>query len=314
MMRRVPPLRYQSTEGRLVDYTANMAATDNLPTNVFAFSLFKTYIPWSTWDDFEEGGAPRLPSTPPHVVSGTYAMKTLPKEHERTLEDITTRLREETRVVQEEGWIFPAYERHFRYLSPALMDAFNDIVPYLADSAAYQWDKIKNMLVSYIDSSGLDYPRLNDPTYFEARRLDALNVWQILDCVAQTMAAKWELGFGECQDNPNPDDFHLPDTDRALEIGGWMMSHYPSLRGVEQELPMVRFVEAHRRDLQPQQFIQNASEFGQRFTPAATPDLFGQVWAQRFGYDALLTDLESALATPEQLLGLGWLYDQRDMR
>ena len=314
MMRRVPPPRYQASEGRLVDYEAAFGPSEGLPTNVWTFTLRKTYIPWETWDAYFEGGAPRMPSTPPSYVRGPFALKTLPKEHERTLEDVTLRLRRETRVVEEQGWTFTAYQRHFRYLSPAAVDAFNDLVPWLQDPGAYHWDTIKSILVGYGQAADLDYPRLADPRYFEVRRLDALNLWETVDCVAQTMAAKWELGFGECLDNPNPDDFQPGNTDRAAEAAGWMFNHFPDLRDGEMPMAFSRFVELHRVELQPQEFIRNVQGLSDRFGSAAVPDLFGEVWAQRFGYDALLADLEQTLATPQQLIGLGWLYSLRTMR
>ncbi len=310
MIRRVPPPRYQSTEGRLVDYGVDFSATEGLPTDIWAFTLRKTYIPWQTWDAYFGGGAPRLPSTPPSFVGGTYALKTLSKEHERTLEDVTLRLRRETRVVEQEGWTFTAYQRHFRYMSPAAIDAFNDLVPWLQDPGAYHWDTMKNILVGYGQAADLDYPRLAEPAYFEARRLDALNLWQTVECIAQTLAAKWELGFGECRDNPNPDDFQLPNIDEAVEVGGWLLNHFPSLRDGELPMPFARFIELNRVALQPQQFTQNVQELSDRFGSAAVPDLFGDVWAQKFGYGALLSDLERALAAPEQLVSLGWLYHQ----
>jgi len=314
MLRRVPPPRYQSSEGRLVEYRVDFRATESLPVNLWQFTLDKTYIPWATWDAYFEEGAPRLPSTPPSFVRGTFALKTLAKEHERSLEDVTLRLRRETTVVQEQGWNLRAYNRAFRYLSPAAIAAFDDMMPYLQDPGAYHWDAIKNVLAGYADAAALDYPRLSDPNYFEARRLDALNLWEALDCVAHTLAAKWELGFGECCDIPNPDNFALPNTDDALEVGGWMLNHFPSLRDGELPVPETRFVELHRVELQPQQTMHNVEELGLRFGSAAVPDLFGQVWDKKFGYEALLVDLEQTLATPEQLIGLGWLYTLRTMR
>lgn len=297
-----------------MDYRPHFDTTMGLPANLWSFYLDKTYIPWSTWETYAEGGAPRQPSTPPKFVRGTFALKTLPKEHERTLESVTVRLQRETEVVQREGWMFNAYERYFRYLSPALMNAFNDIMPYLEDPAAYHWDRIRNMLASYADSAGLEYPRLAEPAYFEAHRLEALNLWEMLDCIAQTMAAKWELGFGECEDNPDPNDFHLGNTEEAVEVGGWMLNHFPALRDGELPMPFSRFVDAHRTELYPQENVQNVQELSDRFGSAAVPDLFGQVWDQRFGYESLLADLEGLLATPEQLIGLGWLYRQRLLR
>lgn len=314
MIRRVPPPRYNSGDGRLVDYRVSFDAVEGFPTDIWSFTLGKTYIPWDTWDAYFSGGAQRLPSTPPELVRGTFALKTLPKEHERTLEDVTVRIRRETRVVEQQGWHFTAYQRHFRYLSPALMNALEDILPWLHDPGAYHWDTIKNILAGYTDSAALDYPRLADPGYFELRRLEATNLWETLDCIAQTLAAKWELGFGECLGNPNPTDFQLPDLDPAVEVGGWMLSHFPALRDGELPMPLSRFVELHRVELQPQQTIHNVQELADRFGSAAVQDLFGEVWAQRYGYDALLTDLETELATPEQLVGLGWLYSQRLMR
>ncbi len=314
MLRRVLPPRFGASEGRLVDYEASFDATTGFPVNLYAFGLRKTYIPWDTWEAYYSGGPPRLPSTPPNFVEGTFALKTLPKEHERSVEDVTVRLRQETNVLAEQSWSINAYARHFRFISPALLDAFNDIVPYLQDPGAYHWDRIRNMLISYVDSSGLDYPRLGDPDYFEARRLDALSLWQALDCIAQTLAAKWELGFGECQGNPNPNNFQLPNVDPAFEVGGWMLSHFPALRSEGLPIPMSRFVELHRVELQPQQMAQNVQELSDRFGPAAVPDLMGEVWNERYGYEALLADLERDLATPEQLIGLGWLFDLRTMR
>ena len=314
MIRRVPPPRYQSTEGRLVDYEAEFGIAEGFPTDLWAFRLAKTYIPWETWEAYESGGAPRLPSTPPRDVRGTYALKTLSKEHERSLEDITIRLQRETDVVSQQGWRFTAYERHLRFLSPAFVDAFSSILPWLQDPAAYHWDRIRGILVSFADSAALDYPRLSDPTYFGARRLDALSLWETVECVAQTMAAKWELAFGECRDNPDPNDFRLPNVDPAVEVGGWMLNHFPALRDGELPMPFTRFVDLHRVELQPQETVPNIQELADRFGSAAVPDLFGEVWAQRFGYEALLSDLEGALAAPEQLIGLGWLYAQRAMR
>ncbi len=314
MIRRVPPPRYQTTEGRLIDYSASFDVAEGFPTDMWTFTLEKNYIPWQTWDAYFEEGAPRMPSTPPSYVRGTFAMKTLSKEHERTLEDVTVRLRRETKVAEQQGWRYTAYQRHLRFMSPALVNAFNDIQPWLQDPAAYHWDMMRNILVSYSNSAALDYPRLSDPSYFETRRLEALNLWETLECVAQTMAAKWELGFGECQDNPDPNDFRLANLDPAVEIGGWMLNHFPALRDGELPTPLTRFVDLHRAALQPQEAIQNVEGLGLRFGDAAVPDLFGQVWAQRFGYEALLADLEKALATPEQLVGLGWLFEQRLMR
>ena len=314
MIRRVPPPRYNTSDGRLVDYRVSFDIVEGFPIDVWQFALAKTYIPWDTWVAYFRGGAPRLPSTPPEYVRGTLALKTLPKEHERTVEDVTVRLRRETDVVREQGWSFTAYQRHFRFMSPALMNAFSDILPYLRDPGAYHWDRIKNMLVSYIDSAALDYPRLSDPGYFEARRLEATNLWEALDAIAQTLAAKWELGFGECHDNPNPNDFQLPNLDSAVEVGGWMLNHFPSLRDGEMPMPLERFIDEHRVELQPQQNIHNVQELADEFGDAAVPDLFGEVWAQRFGHQALLADLEQELATPEQLIGLGWLFNQRLMR
>jgi hypothetical protein len=287
---------------------------EGFPIDVWQFALAKTYIPWQTWEAYRSEGAPRPPSTPREYVRGTFALQTLPKEHERTLEDISLRLRRETNVVQEQGWRFTAYQRHFRFMSPALMNAFNDILPYLEDPGAYHWDRIKNMLVSYVDSAALDYARLSDPGYFESRRLDATSLWEVLDSISQTLAAKWELGFGECQGNPNPNDFHLPDLDPAVEVGGWMLNHFPSLRDGELPMPVERFLDEHRRELQPQQYVQNVQELADEFGEAAVPDLFGEVWAERFGYEALLADLEQEFATPEQLIRLGWLFNQRLMR
>jgi len=314
MIRRVPPPRYQSSEGRLVDYVAQFEATVALPTNLWSFKLQKTYIPWDTWDAFMEGGAPRMPSTPPNYPSGTFALKTLPKEHERTLEDVTARILRETDVVDKEGWTFDAYQRHFRFLAPAAIDALNDILPWLQDPAAYHWDTIKNILVDYGQTSALDYPRLSDPAYFEARRQDAVNLWQMVDCVSQTLAAKWELAFGECYGDPNPDDFRLPNLDEAVEVSGWMLNHFPSLREGEIPLSFDRFVDLHRVQMQPQEFAPNVQELADRFGSAAMPDLLGQVWSDRYGYDALLADLEQSLASPDQLIGLGWLYPERAMR
>ena len=314
MIRRVPPPRYQTSEGRLVDYAVEFVASERMPTNIWSFHLNKTYIPWSTWDAYCSEGPARLPSTPPRLIHGTYALKPLAKEHERTLEDVTVRLRRETRIVEQEGWTFSAYQRHFRYLSPAAIDAFSDIMPWLEDPGAYHWDTIKGILVAYTGAAALDYGRLADPGYFEQRRLVAMNLWQMLDCVAQTMAAKWELAFGECQGNPDPDDFRLPNTDQAVEIGGWMLSRFPSLRDGELPMPLSRFVELHRVELQPQQGLANLNMLAERFGDAATPDLFGQVWAERFGYEALLADLETTLTTPQALIALGWLYPQRLMR
>ncbi len=314
MLRRIPPPRYHSTEGRLVDYEASFDTVEGFPTDLWAFTLSKTYIPWQTWDAYLGGGAPRLPSTPPRMVRGTYALKTLPKEHERSLEDVTVRLLRETDVVEREGWRFAAYERHLRYLSPAFIDAMGSIMPRLQDPGAYHWDMIRNILVSYADSAALDYPRLSDPGYFSARRIDALSLWEAVDYIAQTMAAKWELGFGECQGNPDPNDFHLPNLDPAVEVGGWMLNHFPALRDGELPMPFSRFVDLNRVRLQPQEMVLNVQELADRFGSAAVPDLFGDVWAQRFGYEALLSDLEQALATPEQLVGLGWLYEKRTMR
>ena len=284
-----------------------------MPTEIWLFRLAKTYIPWSTWDAYWEGGEPRLPSTPPKLVEGTFALKTLSKEHERTVEDVTVRLRRETQVIQQQSWPV-AYERQFRFLSPAAINTMNDIEPWLEDPGAYHWDTIKSNLVAYTDAAALDYGRLGDPAYFAGQRLAALSLWGMLDCIAETMAAKWELGFGECKDNPNPDDFRLPNLDRAVEVGGWMLDWFPDLRDGEMPTPFSRFVELHRVELQPQEGLQNVQELSARFGSNALPDLFGQVWAQRFGYEALLTDLEKTLAPPEQLLSLGWLYDLRVMR
>lgn len=314
MLKRILPPRYLASEGRLVDYEAQFEATVGFPVNLYAFRLRKTYIPWDTWEAYWNEGAPRMPSTPPEYVEGTLALKTLSKEHERSLEDVTLRLQRETEVIPRESWSINGYERYFRYISPAMLDAFNDILPYLQDPGAYHWDRIRNMLISYVDSAALDYPRLSDPGYFEARRLDALNLWEVLDCVSHTLAAKWELGFGECQLNPNPDDFQLPDVDPAFEVGGWMLSHFPQLRSEELPIPMSRFVEMHRVELQPQRMVRNIQQVADRFGPAAAADVFGQVWNQRYGYEALLTDLERNLATPDQLVGLGWLYDLRTLR
>lgn len=314
MIRRVPPPRYQAAEGRLVDYRVEFGSTDFLPTDIWTFILYKTYIPWETWVAYCSGGAPRLPSTPPEFVEGPFALKTLAKEHERTLEDVTVRLRRETRVVEEQGWSFPAYQRYFRYMSPALMNAVEDLLPWLQDPGAYHWETIKNTLVGYIRSADLDYPRLSDPAYFEAHRQDAVNLWEVLECVAQTLAAKWELGFGECQDNPNPNDLRLPELDPALEVGGWMLNHFPSLREGELPTPLERFVESYRLALQPQQMAENLQQMADRFGAQAVPDLFGEAWAERYGYEALLSDLERELATPEQLIGLGWLFNHRLMR
>jgi len=314
MMRRIPPPRYHASEGRLLAYDVSFAATDTLPANIWSFNLNKTYIPWETWETYASGGPPRLPSTPPSFVEGPTALKTLPKEHERTLEDITLRIQRETDEVEKQGWTFPAYQRHFRFLSPAMIDAFTDLLPYLQDPGAYHWDNLKNILMAYVKAAALDYPRLSDPDYFEARRLDALSLWGTLDCISQTMAAKWELGFGECENNPDPNDFRLGNLDPATEVGGWMLNHFPSLRDGELPMPLSQFVELHRVELQPQQALGNTDALGMRFGPAAVADLFGQVWERRFGYDALLTDLEQTLASPEQLIGLGWLYDHRAMR
>ncbi|HOQ98747.1 MAG TPA: hypothetical protein PLJ35_07985 [Anaerolineae bacterium] len=314
MLRRVLPPRYVATEGRLVDYEVRFDTTVGFPVNLYAFGLRKTYIPWDTWEAYYGGGPPRLPSTPPKLVEGTFALKTLPKEHERTLEDVTVRLRQETNVLAEQSWSIDAYDRYFRFISPAILAVLDDIMPYLQDPGAYHWERIKNMLVSYVDSAGLDYPRLSDPDYFEARRLDALNLWQALDGIANTLAAKWELGFGECGHNPDPDDFRLPNVDAAFEVGGWMLGHFDALRSEELPIPMSRFVELHRVELQPQQMSTNIQEVSDRFGPGAVPDVFGQIWNQRYGYDALLADLEKSLATPDQLIGLGWLYDLRTMR
>ncbi len=314
MIRRVLPPRYQSAEGRLVDYEVTFEAAEGYPVDLWSFRLDKTYIPWSTWEAYLSEGAPRLPSTPPNLVGGTYALKTLPKEHERTVEDVTLRLREETQVVQKEGWRLSAYQRHFRFMSPALVDAFNDIVPYLQDPGAYQWGMIRNILVSYVDSAALDYPQLRDPAYFEARRLDATSLWEVLDCISQVLAAKWELGFGECLYNPDPSNFQLPDLDPAVEVGGWLLNHFPALRDGDLPTPFSRFVDQHRRELQPQANINNVQEIADEFGSEAVPGLFGDVWAQRYGYEALLADIEQALATPEQLVGLGWLHNVRLMR
>ncbi len=314
MLRRVLPPRYGASEGRLVDFEARMDTTTGFPVNLYVYSLRKTYIPWDTWEAYYGAGAPRLPSTPPSYVEGTYALKTLPKEHERSLEDVTVRLRQETNVLDRQGWSIDSYQRSFRFISPTMLNALNDMAPYLQDPGAYHWERLRNMLISYVDSAGLDYPRLSDPSYFEDRRLDALTLWQVLDCVAHTMGAKWELGFGECQSNPDPNDFRLPDVDPAFEIGGWMLSHFPALRSEGLPIPMSRFVELHRVELQPQQMATNVQELSDRFGPNAVADVFGQVWNQRYGYEALLTDLERSLATPEQLVGLGWLYDLRTMR
>lgn len=314
MLRRVLPPRYAASEGRLVDYEASFDTTIGFPVNLYAYRLHKTYIPWDTWEAYYSEGAPRLPSTPPNYVEGTYALKTLSREHERSLEDVTVRLRQETNVLEEQSWSIDAYERYFRFISPAMLNALDDIAPYLQDPAAYHWDRIRNMLISYVDAASLDYPRLSDPGYFEARRLDALTLWQVLDCVAHTMGAKWELGFGECQGNPDPNDFRLPNTDPAFEVGGWMLNHFPALRSEELPIPLSRFVELHRVELQPQQTATNVQELADRFGPGAVADVFGQVWNQRYGYEALLTDLERSLATPDQLVGLGWLYDLRAMR
>lgn len=314
MIRRVPPPRYQSGEGRLVDYEASFEATKGFPTDLWSFGLAKTYIPWEVWESFLAEGPPRMPATPPNLVRGTFALKPLEGEWERTLESVTLRLHE-TDVVSRQGWAFTAYQRHFRYLAPALVDAFQDIVPWLEDPAAYHWDEIKNVLIGYLQGGALDYVRLGDPAYYEAHRLEALNLWEVLDCISQVMAAKWELGFGECLDNPDPNDFHLPDLDPAVEVGGWMLNRFPALRnGSELPMPFSRFVDLYRGELQPQSGVQNVQELADRFGPAAVPDLFGAAWAQRYGYEALLTDLERSLATPEQLIALGWLYEQRLMR
>ncbi len=313
MLRRVLPPRYGASEGRLVDYEVRFDTTAGFPVNLYAFNLQKTYIPWDTWDAYYEGGAPRMPSTPPKLVGGTFALKTLPGEHERSLEDVTVRLREEGNAL-EQSWTINSYGRYFRFISPAMLDAFNDIMPYLQDPSGYHWDRIRNMLISYVDSAGLDYPRLSDPDYFQTRRLDALTLWQTLDCLAHVMGAKWELGFGECQGNPDPNDFGLEGVDAAFEVGGWMLNHYPALRSELLPIPMSRFVELHRVELQPQQMDTNVQQLSDRFGSDAVPDLFGMVWNQRFGYEALLSDLEKRLATPEQLVGLGWLYDLRTMR
>lgn len=314
MLRRVLPPRYAATEGRLVDYEAQFDTTVGFPVNLYAFRLRKTYIPWDTWEAYLGGGPPRMPSTPPKLVEGTYALKPLSKEGERSIEDVTVRLRQESDVLPRESWSINAYERCFRFISPAILDAFTDILPYLQDPGAYHWERMRNMLISYVDSAALDYPRLNDPDYFAARRLDALNLWQVLDCISHTLAAKWELGFGECLNNPNPNDFRLPNADTAFEVGGWMLSRLPELRSEELPIPMSRFVELHRVELQPQQTANNVQELSDRFGPAALPDMFGQVWNERFGYEALLADLEKDLATPEQQVGLGWLYDLRTLR
>ena len=315
MIRRVPPPRYQSGDGRLVDYDASFEATEAFPTNIWTFSLAKTYIPWDTWEAFWEGGAPRMPATPPNLVRGTFALKTLGGEHERTLESVTQRLQEETDVVRQQGWTFFAYQRHFRYLAPALVNAFNDILPWLKDADAYHWPEVRDSLVGALEGGVLEYPLLADPAYFESHRLEALNLWETLDCISQVMAAKWELGFGECQNNPDPNEFRLPDLDPAIEVGGWMLNHYPSLRnGGPLPMPLTRFVDQHRSRLQPQYGADNVQELADRFGSAAVPDLFGDAWSRRFGYEALLTDLESALATPQQLIGLGWLFEQRLMR
>lgn len=314
MMRRVPPLRYQSSEGRLVDYEVAFEIAEEFPIDLWAYTLDKTYIPWETWEAYEAGGAPRLPSTPPSYVGGPFALKTLPKEGERTLEDITVRIRQETSVLQQEGWHLRAYERRFRFMSPALADALSDALPWLQDPGAYHWDKVRNILVGFVDAAALDYPQLRDPGYFEARRLEALNLWQVLECIAQALAAKWELGFGECEYNPNPDAFQLPDLDPAVEVAGWMLNRFPAVRDGELPIPFSRFVEQHRLELQPQANLQSVQELADAFGDGAVPDLFGEVWAQRFGYEALLADLEQQLATPEQLIGLGWLFNQRLLR
>lgn len=314
MIRRRPPLRYRSDDGRLVDYTVQFATSKGMPANVWSFALSKTYIPWSTWDAFCNGGAMRLPATPPNYVEGTFALKTLSKEHERTVEDVTVRLRRETNVIDEESWTITAFDRELRYLSPAAVNAFEDIMPWLEDPGAYHWSTIKNILVGYTDAAALNYPRLSDAGYFATRRLEALSLWDMVECVAQTMAAKWELAFGECQDNPNPNDFRPQDSDWATEAGGWMLNHHPSLRDGEMPMPLSRFVELHRVELQPQETAPNLQELSDRFGNEAATDLFGEVWARRYGYDALLTDLERSLATPEQLISLGWLYTWRAMR
>lgn len=314
MIRRVLPPRYQSADGRMVDYEVAFEASEGYPVDLWSFTLDKTYIPWSTWSAYYSEGEPRLPSTPPHVVEGPYALKTLPKEHKRTVEDVTLRLLGETQVIEKEGWHLSAYQRHFRFMSPALVNAFNDILPSLQDPEAYEWDRIRNILISYLDSAGLDYPRLRDPAYFETRRLDATNLWEILDCISQTLAAKWELGFGECQYNPDPNNFQLPSLDPAVEVGGWMLNHFPALRDGDLPMPFSVFVDQHRRELQPQAMISNVHEFADEFGSEAVPGLFGDVWDQRFGYEALLADIEQQLATPEQLIGLGWLHNARLMR
>ncbi|HEY8490966.1 MAG TPA: hypothetical protein VIO14_08230 [Dehalococcoidia bacterium] len=290
MIRRTLPAGYNSSEGRLVYYGVSLEGAEETQQDLWRLTLEKQYVPWETWTAFCRG----------------FGLDTWRPERP-SVEEVTTQLQHDDDAMRG-AWRFVAHQRAFHVLPAAAPTMLEETLPFLNDPSAYQWRHVKSIMVAYIQDTGLEYPRLADPRYFQERREEAQALWALLHSVAQVMGAKWELAWGETARDPDPEDLSLPRF-QPYDTLGWYLAHFAGELRVD-DRSIDAFVQASEPAFFPFQEVRTVEDaedvYGEAMDVA-----FGAAWEARYGHGALLADLERALATPEEILRLHWLRHLR---
>lgn len=289
MLKRILPVGYGRPAGRLVAYSVGWDEVRDTGRSVWAFRLDKSYLPWDAWERVWRDGLDK------------YGAET------RALDEILDRLRAE-RPESTEILDLTTFTRVFPAFAAAGERIFEEeILPLVRDELDYHWPAIKGMLIEMLRAEGVDYAAASEPEYLADRFDEVASVWDVVRCIAHVNGAKWELGRGFCGNDPDPTDFHYPRANKELEIGGWFKHWF----GDVGEPTVDQLVQSWQQVFPVRDSFRTIQQLANIYGPRAAELAFGQVWEEKWGYEALLTDLEGALAGWQELLALNWCWNLR---